>query len=78
MTRLFYHPYTDEGPYGDEIEIGELGLPEKGVIRFLFDFGDSWRFKLRLERRDPPVFRSSHPKVIDSAGRPPQQYPNWE
>jgi hypothetical protein len=72
--RIFYHPYTDEGPYGSEIEIGELGLPDKGVIRFRFDFGDSWRFKLRLERWDPMASGGGDTKVIDSAGRPPRQY----
>ncbi len=76
--QVFNHPYTSEGPYSDEIEIGQLGLPDKGVIQFLFDFGDSWQFRLRLERRESPNSRVKRPKVIDSAGRPPQQYPDWD
>jgi hypothetical protein len=72
--RVYYHPYTDEGPYTDGIEVGNIGLPEKGVMRFLFDYGDSWRFKLQLERREPG--RGGRPKVISSAGRAPKQYPD--
>jgi hypothetical protein len=72
--RVYYHPYTDEGPYADDIKVGSLGLPEKGVVRFLFDYGDSWRFKLQLERREPG--RGRRPKLTGSAGRAPKQYPD--
>jgi hypothetical protein len=72
--RVYYHPYTDEGPYADEIKVGSIGLPEKGVVRFLFDDGNSWRFKLQLERREPG--RGRRPKLTGSAGRAPKQYPD--
>lgn len=76
--RLYYHPYTDDGPYADEITVGEMGLPEKQTMKYLFDYGDSWRFDLRLERIEPTDKRVKKPRVLDAAGKPPKQYPDWE
>lgn len=39
-TRAYQHPYCDEGPYASEVMLAECGLPEKGTMNFLFDFGD--------------------------------------
>jgi hypothetical protein len=58
--------------------VGETGLPEKGVMKFLFDYGDCWRFKVQLDRIDPPDKSLRRPKVIGSAGHAPRQYPDWE
>lgn len=77
-SRVCCHPYSDEGPWASEIELGDAGLPVKGVMTFLFDFGDSWRFELRLERIEPPGKKNAPIKVIESTGKPPKQFPDWE
>jgi hypothetical protein len=45
-------PFTDEGPYVDEISIGELELYEGQRILYLFDYGDSREFNVILEKID--------------------------
>jgi hypothetical protein len=79
-TRTYSHPYSEEGPYADQITLGEINIPEKGTLNFLFDFGDSWQFVLRLEKINPPDRKLRRPKVIGSGGTPPKQYPDsdWE
>jgi hypothetical protein len=72
--RVYFHPYTDEGPYSDEITIEEAGLLEKQPIKFRFDYGDDWRFVLRLERIDPPDQQLERTKLLGSAGAAPKQY----
>ena len=76
--RVCNHSYMDEGPYASEIEVGDTGLPEKGILKFLFDYGDSWHFELRLERIESPGKKNAAIKVLESAGKPPKQYPDWE
>ena len=48
------------------------------MLKFLFDFGDSWRFALRLERVDPPGKAKAPITVVESAGEAPKQYPDWD
>lgn len=75
--RSYLHPFSDEGPWSSEVCLGETGLPVGGVMEFRFDFGDNWRFPVRLERIDPPDKKLKRPKVIESEGKPPRQYPGW-
>ena len=76
--RVYNHYYCEEGPYAHQIKMGEIGLPEKGTLRFHFDFGDDWRFVLRLERIARADKRIRRPTVIESCGEPPKQYRNAE
>ena len=72
--RVYLHPRAEEGEFSDEISVGETDLPEKQTMKFLFDFGASWRFVLRLESIEPPDPKLKRPKVIASAGVSPKQY----
>lgn len=73
--RTYNHPYCDEGPYASELEVREMGLPEKKVVKFLFDFGDCWKFELRLERIEPERGRGRRIELLEWAGKAPPQYP---
>ncbi len=77
MARAYFHPDSEEGHVTSEITVDALGLPERGVMKFLFDYGASWHFELQLERIDPPDKKMRTPKVIGSAGRAPKQYRGW-
>lgn len=77
-TRVYNHAYTDEGPYSTEITVGESGLPLKEVLSFRFDFGDDWRFLLRLERIEPPEGGTGRIVLLESHGKNPEQYPSYE
>jgi hypothetical protein len=77
-ARNYYHPYADGGPYASEIDIGEANLPEQSTMKFRFDFGDCWDFLVQLERIDPPDAKLQEPKVLETAGEAPKQYPMGE
>jgi hypothetical protein len=78
LRQCFNHPNTDEGPWAHEITVDECGLPEEQTMKFRFDYGDDWRFDLRLERIEPPDKRLKKCRVLESAGKPPKQYSDWE
>jgi len=73
----FTSPYEDEGPYADEVRIGELGLVKGQTFLYLFDYGDEWRFRVTLEeiRQDKPHPKS--PRILERKGRSPEQYPKY-
>ncbi len=49
-------------------------------LYYLFDYGDSWRFKITKSRvrPHPPVEGIEYPRVIESTGKNPDQYPDWD
>ena len=77
-SRVYNHPYTDEGPFTPEIAVGETDLALKGEMLFTFDYGDNWQFKARLEQIEAEPCRLRGPEVIGSAGTAPAQYPSFE
>jgi hypothetical protein len=74
-TRTYNHPYCDEGPFASELEVWDMDLPEKEVVEFTFDFGNTWKFELRLERIEPAKERRGKIELLESAGKAPPQYP---
>jgi hypothetical protein len=74
----FSSPDEDEGPHVDEVKIGELGLGKGQTILYLFDYGDEWHFHVTLEEilQDKP--HPKKPRIVESNGRNPEQYPDWE
>jgi hypothetical protein len=72
------HPYVEEPPFTSEVRIGELPLRVGASLTYNFDFGEDWRFEVRLERVDPPDPKIKKPVIVESHGKAPQQYPNWD
>jgi hypothetical protein len=71
------HPYIrDEPPCADEVRVGDLHIKPGTAIDFLYDFGDQWLFQVQLERIDPADSAITGPKLIDSHGEAPEQYPD--
>jgi Plasmid pRiA4b ORF-3-like protein len=73
-----YHPYMEESPPTDEVRVGDLPLRVGDTIVYRFDFGDDWRFQLRLESIDREDMRTSYQAIIETHGKAPQQYRDWE
>ncbi len=69
------HPEMDEGPWTDEIAIGDVPLEPGQTMEFHFDFGDDWRFEVKLERIDPPGAKIKAPAIQERHGKSPKQYP---
>jgi hypothetical protein len=72
-----FHPEMDEGPWADEVSVGDLPLEPGQSMTFHFDFGDDWLFDVRLERVAPPGSRK-HAVVVERHGKAPPQYPGWD
>jgi Plasmid pRiA4b ORF-3-like protein len=45
---------------------------------FLFDYGDDWRFRVRLTGTGTKVAKTRYPRVVASQGEAPAQYPDPE
>jgi hypothetical protein len=73
------HPAMDEGPWADRVPIGTLPLEPGQTMQLVYDFGDDWRFTVKLERVEPPGARAKkRPRILESHGKAPPQYPNWD
>ena len=77
MTQRIVHPYMDEGPFTDEVLVGDIPLSIGQSMTYVFDFGDSWTFDLVLEQVDPEKTTTSA-SILESHGEPPEQYPTWD
>jgi len=74
----FYASESNEGPYADEVRIGDLELFVGKKFLYLFDFGDEWHFWVKLVKikKEEPML--SEPEIIESKGKDPEQYPSME
>ena len=54
--------------------------PLKGLkLYYWFDFGDNWIFEIRKARKVKPAESGrSYPRVTESHGPNPEQYPSWD
>jgi hypothetical protein len=72
------HPEDPEGIPADTVAVGTLPLQPGQSMDLWYDFGDDWRFQVALERIDPPGSLKKLPRVIESHGKAPRQYPRWD
>ena len=48
-------------------------------LYYLFDFGDSWLFEIKKQRKKKLVENGKiYPRIIESTGVNPEQYPEYE
>jgi hypothetical protein len=73
--------YEDEEAAGNvrTTTLTSLKLRKGQNFLYLFDYGDEWRFTVKLhainENGDP---EAEYPRIVESVGTAPQQYPDWE
>lgn len=58
--------------------VGYLPLYKGMTFIFHFDFGDDWKFKIRVEAMPSAESNYSELTVIEKPGTPPKQYRDWE
>ena len=58
--------------------IGDVGLDEKDVFHYLFDFGDDWWHRIRVQYLKETNLRKKSIKIIKSIGESPPQYPEYD
>lgn len=57
-------------------KVGEAFPTVGHALTFLFDYGDDWRFRLKLKGTGKKVAKVRYPRVIASHGDAPEQYPD--
>jgi hypothetical protein len=58
--------------------ISDAELSEKDVFHYLFDFGDDWWHRIRVQKIGQLKTDKKHMKLIKSVGKSPDQYPDYE
>ncbi|MEW6220277.1 MAG: hypothetical protein AB1634_12190 [Thermodesulfobacteriota bacterium] len=55
-------------------------LPQNKKMYYLFDYGDSWLFRISRVRCAPkePKQGEKYPRMVGESGVKPQQYPEWD
>ena len=61
-----------------ETRIDDVGLNEKDVFHYLFDFGDDWWHRIRVQNISETKSKKKHIKLIKSVGESPPQYPDYD
>ena len=51
---------------------------EKQNFLYLFDYGDEWRFNVEVFNIEETNMRLLNPEIIESKGKTPDQYPNFD
>ena len=80
------HPQNVENVFGfgkskksaSKTRIGDVGLKETEIFHYLFDFGDDWWHRVRVQRIDESRHQKKHIKLIKSVGESPDQYPDYD
>jgi hypothetical protein len=77
-----YELFADMG----EADPGVLGVKKTKVAQafpavghtmlFLFDYGDDWRFRVRLKATGTRIAKTRYPRVVATEGEAPPQYPD--
>jgi pRiA4b ORF-3-like protein len=79
-----YELFADMG----EADAGVLSVKKTRVMQafprvghamlFLFDYGDEWHFRVRLKAAGTKIAKTRYPRIVESQGDAPPQYPDPE
>jgi len=74
---LFYRRRPEPGD-ARKTKLEDLELEEGKEFMYLFDYGDEHRFKVRVHEihEDAPE-DVDYPRIVESVGEAPPQYPHW-
>ena len=69
-------PFGEEPPYADGIKLAKLRLEKGQKFKFLFDYGDEWRFQCKvLQVLDE---ETTNTELVRVKGKAPEQYPDYD
>ena len=68
----------NDGPCAEDIKIGTIPLAPGQTMELHYDFGDDWRFAVKLDRIEPPGSKTKAPKILEKHGKAPEQYSGWD
>jgi hypothetical protein len=61
-----------------ETTLESLSLERGREFLYIFDYGDEWRFRIRLHAINPDAPEGECPRIVQSVGEAPAQYGGWE
>lgn len=73
-----HHPYSSSTPRTDLVKIGSLPLVIGSSMKYIFDFGDNWEFKIELEHIQSDDTRINYAEILEQYGKSPEQYHDWD
>ncbi|MBX3000743.1 MAG: hypothetical protein KF893_19640 [Caldilineaceae bacterium] len=60
-------------------QIGSLDLKKGKEFMYLFDYGDEHRFRVKVDAMNDNADASgNYPRIVESVGDAPAQYPGWD
>ncbi|NOY58767.1 MAG: plasmid pRiA4b ORF-3 family protein [Calditrichaeota bacterium] len=59
-------------------QLRDVGLHEKDVIHYLFDFGDEWWHRILVQSIKETEDNKKIVRIINSVGKSPPQYPDYD
>lgn len=75
--QAYWGPHSDERPRADKTKLSSLDLEKGQSFLYLFDFGDEWLFKVKVEKVLETEMVPLKPAVVESKGLAPYQYEEW-
>jgi hypothetical protein len=84
-NRVYAHPFSlEDSPFGpdpnivgtvDETGIDDLDLRPRQTFGYLFDYGDDWVHRIKVEKIEEGVPEGDYPRITAAVGEAPPQYP---
>ncbi len=69
-------PTEEHGVKG--VPVSDVFQQEKQKMLYLFDYGDDWTFEVQFLRREAAEKGARYPRVLESKGAAPEQYPDYD
>lgn len=71
-------PYEERVRDASEVQLDELSLRRGRKFEYEFDFGDEWWHEITFEGERPADPKVKYPRVVESKGESPPQYPDFD
>lgn len=67
--------WGDDGPLdASQVTLAQATADTSAkILKYLYDFGDSWEHKVKIEKTVEPEPDTSYPRLLDAAGRCPPE-----
>lgn len=60
-------------------KLADLDLSQGQTFLYLFDYGDEWRFRVRVHAiNEDAATGTEYPRIVETVGKAPAQYRSWD
>jgi hypothetical protein len=71
-------PWSESMLHTHQVQVGQLDLKEGQKLLYLFDYGDSHEFDVKVIRIDTNAEKGEYPRLVAQQGDSPPQYPDYD